>query len=140
MPQAPNRGKRKCGTCALYEPMEGLEDGCYLDLCECRAKGKTFGIAMCPHFKPCRYIDHSNHRDIGGPITGTCGWKPPPILRKLLWGEWKYRLVNADGSWCHCWEPMQPVKELTHGAGPRHIHGGAGAGELPRVQGPEKTD
>ena len=113
MPQAPNRGERKCRTCIHYTDVtHELEAGCELEVCKCRAEGKTFGIALCPNYRSQKFLDHSNHGDIGGPITGYCEWKCPPILRKLLWGEQRYRAVNADGSWCHCWEPSPEVQVL----------------------------
>jgi hypothetical protein len=131
MPEAPNRGPRKCGTCIHYKTEEDyLKEGCKLPVCKCRSEGKTFGIALCEHYKPQVFLDHSNHRDLGGPITGLCEWKCPPILRKLLWGQWQYRQVNKDGSWCHCWEPIPEAKPLgqgpkliEHQGGPRVIEG-----------------
>jgi hypothetical protein len=102
---APNRGRRKCATCVHYtDKRDEWERTCKLDYCECKAKGKEFGIASCPNWTPKRFIDTSDHGDIGGYPTGYCEWKCPPILRKITWDQWKYRLVNADGSWCHCWE------------------------------------
>lgn len=109
MSTAPNRGGRKCGTCLHYADIQHeLEAGCKLAMCECRAQDKTFGIALCPNYKNPRYLDHSNHGDIGGRITGYCEWKCPPVMRHLLQDQWQYRAVNADGSWCHCWEPVNP--------------------------------
>lgn len=113
MTSAPNRGVRKCKTCIHYTDITAdIEAGCKLAACKCRAEDKTFGIALCPNYRQPLFLDHSNHRDIGGPITGYCEWKCPPILRKLLRGEFQYRAVNADGSWCHCWEPVNSVKTI----------------------------
>ena len=110
---APNRGERKCGSCAFYtDKQEEWAAGCKLAVCECRAQDKTFGIALCENYKSRTYLDTSNHGDIGGFPTGYCEWKCPPILRKILWDQFGNRLVNADGSWCHCWEPVKPVTTL----------------------------
>lgn len=105
---APNRGPRKCGTCIHYTSHEEeWNSTCKLDRCECQIQGKEFGRAYCDNYKSPSYIDTSNHRDIGGYPTGYCEWKCPPILRKILWDQFQYRLVNKDGSWCHCWEPVK---------------------------------
>jgi hypothetical protein len=105
MSQAPARGARKCGSCAFYTSKEDeWNKECKLDRCACKTAGKEFGIALCPNHTGKTYIDTSNHHDIGGPVTGLCEWKCPPILRKLLWGEFSNRYVNKDGSWCHCWQ------------------------------------
>lgn len=112
MPEAPCRGERKCGTCALYTSKE--EDwaaGCKLASCECRLRAEGFGIALCKHYKPQTFIDRSNH-DFDGPATGYCEWKCPPILRKVLWSEWRWRLVNKDTSWCHEWTPLKPISTI----------------------------
>jgi|SRR6187402_3518887 len=107
MSQAPSRGARKCGSCAFYTSKEEeWEKDCKLDRCSCKTAGKEFGRALCANYKGATYIDTSNHGDIGGHPTGYCEWKCPPILRKLLWGEFGNRYVNKDGSWCHCWQAV----------------------------------
>ena len=113
MPYAPTRGKRKCGTCAFYtHKLDEWEKDCKLAVCECLAQDKHFGRALCKNYMSRVYLDMSNHGDIGGQATGYCEWKCPPILRKLLWDQFQYRLVNADASWCHCWTSLGKVTEL----------------------------
>lgn len=105
MTNAPARGARKCGSCAFYTSKEEeWNKECKLDRCACKTAGKEFGIALCENYKGRTYIDTSSHYDVGGPITGLCEWKCPPILRKILWGEFGNRYVNKDASWCHCWQ------------------------------------
>lgn len=119
MSTAPNRGQRKCATCAFYTDQEDYwKRDCAKWAaepnpdCRCQLEGKE-PSRDCPDFKYRTYLDTSNHGDIGGHPTGMCEWKSPPILRKLLWGQWNYRLVNKDGSWCHCWTPIKEVVGLT---------------------------
>ena len=81
MPAAPNRGKRKCETCAVFtdkrDEWRGTPNLCWDD----------------PNYKPNRYIDGD----------GLCEWKCPPILKDILWSQWNKRVVKLD-DWCHCWE------------------------------------
>lgn len=104
------RGKRQCKTCLYYmDRPEWQDDGCKLPVCECRSQDKLFGIALCENYVPQQYIDASG-MCLEGSATGMCGWKAPPVLTKVLWYEGRYRAVNKDTSWCHCWEEQ---RELT---------------------------
>lgn len=110
----PNRGQRKCATCVHYTSQEDeWNNDCSLVRCECKIQGKEFGRAFCKNYKSKTYLDTSNHGDIGGYPTGICEWKCPPILRKLLYNQFQYRLVNKDGSWCHCWELVKQYDLLS---------------------------
>lgn len=111
MPDAPNRGQRKCETCLLFtDKREKWNRDCVLDACECKAARKEFGRALCEHYKSPAYIDTSG-KDLSGPAAGWCEWKCPPILKHVLWGQWDKRLVAAT-DWCHCWEPQPGFKPI----------------------------
>lgn len=87
MPSAPNRGNRKCETCLHFTDMREEWKG--------------------------RYVQ--NPRSSSYNAHGYCEWKCPPILARLLWGEWGQRVVGLD-EWCHCWEE-RPEGLLLDGRG-----------------------
>lgn len=84
MPSAPNRGNRKCETCIHFTDKRD------------ELKGK--------------YVQHPHRNDYSA--AGICEWKWPPILARLLWGEWGQRTVAVD-DWCHCWESNSHTSALS---------------------------
>ncbi len=98
MIQAPNRGTRKCETCIHFTDMRSEWNG-------------TPNLKWDdPGYRSPTYIDASG-KGLSGPAAGLCEWKCPPILKRILWGEWGERTVAAT-DWCHCWETTRGFSVL----------------------------
>jgi hypothetical protein len=85
VPNAPNRGHRKCETCIHFTDK--------------RDEWKD------------KYVVHPHRNNYSA--AGYCEWKCPPIMARILWGEWSQRTVALD-DWCHCWEDVTGVSILSN--------------------------